>query len=164
MCLFFSDFFKSESGLLHALMRVATLLLFLFFFSSFSSFSSFFLCFFQVFIRRCVFLLCYQYYVFIRNCSFLLSSKEVQIEYYTKRIYSFLQLRCSLLYLKETDQRKEPPSRVPHMGDTNHSPSLVHSLRQFGHSQVRLSVLRALMRYANMFWGAFRGLVIDMIV
>jgi hypothetical protein len=54
--------------------------------------------------KKCVFLPCYQYYVFIRRRVFLLSSKE-------------------------TSQRKEPPSRVPHMGDTNHSPSLVHTLR-----------------------------------
>src|SRR5574344_3069772 len=58
--------------------------------------------------------------VFIRSCPFLLGSKE-------------------------TDQRKEPPPRSPLKGGTNHSPSLVHSLRMTGiHKPVRTVVACAI--------------------
>jgi hypothetical protein len=58
--------------------------------------------------------------VFIRNCSFLLG-------------------------LKETSQRKEPPPRSPLKGGTNHSPTLVHTLRMTGiHKPVRTVVACAI--------------------
>ena len=102
MCLFFSDFFKSESGLLHALMRVATLLLFLFFFFFF--FLVFFLGVYkEVCISALLPILCVYKELLI---SFELKRSANRIQYKKNLFFFIVEMQPSLF------KRNEPKKRA----------------------------------------------------
>src|SRR5574344_1775664 len=113
MCLFISDFFKSESGLLHALMRVATLLLFLFFFFFFFFF--FLVFFLGVFKEVCISallpILCVYKELLI---SFELKRSANRILYKKNLFFFIVEMQPSLFKRNEPKKRASP--QVPPQG------------------------------------------------